>query len=83
MPHNLARPLTSVACSPARPCRQGSQELQLKLFARLRCCCQLEALLDVLLQVGQAAAIDAAAASLPASNSASLGGSAFCGACLK
>lgn len=34
------------------PCRSGDQEAQLKLFARLRCCVQLDALLDSLLQVG-------------------------------
>ena len=33
-------------------CRQGDDSVQLKLFGRLRCCCQLEVLLEVLLQVG-------------------------------
>lgn len=41
-------PLCPCACTR----RSGDQELQLKLLARLRCCCQLEALLDALLPVG-------------------------------
>ena len=41
--------------SPPSPFRLGDEPVQIKLFARLRCCCQLEAVLDQLLQVGLAA----------------------------
>lgn len=41
----------ALMCLHACTCSSGDQELQLKLLARLRCCCQLEALLDALLPV--------------------------------
>lgn len=49
----LTLPMACLLTSPKPPLgRSGGQDLQLKLFARLRCCCQLEALLDALLLVG-------------------------------
>ncbi|PRW44427.1 Fanconi anemia group D2-like protein [Chlorella sorokiniana] len=46
---NWCRELANCFATQLQPDGSGDQELQLKLLARLRCCCQLEALLDALL----------------------------------
>lgn len=47
---NWCRELANCFAGQLAPNGQGEDSVQLKLFGRLRCCCQLEAVLDVLLQ---------------------------------